>query len=250
MDPEARWDTWASWLGEPDQEGTICDQLVRMLASRQLWDGFQAIVGSSPAEARRPGLFHSWVNTNYVHTQVIAIRRLTDERKGVRSLTRLLDDISRHHEVITRERFLSRLHPHDLAEGNEAFDVLAGDGTHVLSPELPRHDLKSIKEQTADVRRLANERIAHFAASTERFTTPVSYGDLHRAMDLIFKVFNRYYRLIRGVSLAPVVALGAWESAFRVAWIPDDETHERVAAAIQEAERRRAAEMSPDVVLH
>jgi hypothetical protein len=250
MDPEARWDTWASWLGEPDQEGTICEQLVSVLASRQLWDGFQAIVGSSPAEARRPGLFHAWVNTNYVHTQVIAIRRLADERKDVRSLTRLLNDISQHPTVITRERFLSRLYPHDQAEGNKAFDVLAGTAAHVISRERLRHDLGSIKEQTAAARKLANTLIAHRAAATERFTTAVSHGDLHRAIDLIFKVFSRYYRLIRGASLAPVVALGAWESAFRVAWIPDDETHERVAAAIQEAERRRAAEMSPDVVLH
>lgn len=63
--PNPTWQKWAEWLGEDPKPGTICKDVIDMRAARRVWEGFQAIVGVAPEDARKYGTFHSWVNGNY-----------------------------------------------------------------------------------------------------------------------------------------------------------------------------------------
>jgi hypothetical protein len=55
------------------------------------------------AFAAQSGLLAHFLDQGYVATQVLAIRRLLDGRKDVFSLRRLLDDMTEHRELVTRE---------------------------------------------------------------------------------------------------------------------------------------------------
>jgi hypothetical protein len=101
---------WLSWYelrkGDPN---TIQQQLFSMmfldLAYRILASPRQSTDQGS-AFAAQSGLLAHFLDQGYVATQVLAIRRLLDGRKDVVSLRRLLDDLTDHRELITRENYV------------------------------------------------------------------------------------------------------------------------------------------------
>jgi hypothetical protein len=97
-----------------------------------VWEGFQAIVGAAPEDARKYGTFHSWVNGNYIRSQGLAVRRQVDVDDDVVSLGRLLDRIAKSPSVLSRERYLAGLHRTTPDLGNEFFDALVGLGAKAL----------------------------------------------------------------------------------------------------------------------
>lgn len=101
---------WLSWYelrkGDPN---TIQQQLFSMmfldLAYRTLAFPRQKTDEDSVVSAQS-GLLAHFLDQGYVATQVLAIRRLLDGRKDVFSLRRLLDDITKHQHLITREIYV------------------------------------------------------------------------------------------------------------------------------------------------
>ena len=64
----------------------IWEDVVAMMAARQIWEGFRKVYFAAPEEARRNENFHSWLTQNYLHRQAFAIRRQTDTDRDVVSL--------------------------------------------------------------------------------------------------------------------------------------------------------------------
>jgi hypothetical protein len=101
---------WLSWYelrkGEPN---TIQQQLISMmfldLAYRTLASARQS-TDQGPTLAAQSGLLAHFLDQGYVATQVLAIRRLLDTRHDVFSLRRLLDDMTDHRGLITRENYV------------------------------------------------------------------------------------------------------------------------------------------------
>jgi hypothetical protein len=103
-----------------------------MRAGRRVWEGFQAVVGVAPDEARKYSTFHTFFNGAYIRSQGLAVRRQVEVADDVVSLGRLLDRISKAPYVLTRERYLARLHPKTPDMGNEFYDDLVGRGAAVI----------------------------------------------------------------------------------------------------------------------
>jgi hypothetical protein len=101
---------WFSWYelrkGEPN---TIQQQLFSMMfldsAYRVLGSARQSTDGAAEFAAQS-GLLAHFLDQGYVATQVLAIRRLLDKSNDVFSLRRLLDDISDHRHLVTRENYV------------------------------------------------------------------------------------------------------------------------------------------------
>jgi hypothetical protein len=99
---------WLSWYelrkGEPN---TIQQQLFTMIfldmEYRLLASARQSADQTFSAQS---GLLAHFLDQGYVATQVLAIRKLLDGRKDVFSLRRLLEDISDHRQLITRETYV------------------------------------------------------------------------------------------------------------------------------------------------
>jgi hypothetical protein len=102
-------DEWLRWYelneGEPN---SIQQQLFGMffidMTYRILSEAGQA-QGSSKVPPQSP-LLAQLLDQGSVATQVLAIRRLLDKRKDVVSVRRLLDDLSDHRHLITREIYV------------------------------------------------------------------------------------------------------------------------------------------------
>lgn len=230
MNEDATWDRWAHWLGREPSPGTIHHDVVGMQASRQIWQRLQAVVSVSPEEARQLGTFHSWVNGIYLRSQGLAIRRQVDRRTDVICLRRLLGEIEARPDVISRARYIAKLHPADARRGEEFFDQLVRPGAEALEKDRPTADIARLDAAAGRIRKWVDKEVAHYDRAIGKFSEGLTVREIHTAVDLIFEVFNYYQRLLLGQSVAGEVVMPPWERVFRVAWIPDDEALNRIIA--------------------
>ena len=239
MEPNPTWSGWAAWIGRDPEPGTIYKEIVDMRASRRVWEGMQAIIDVSPQDAKKYGTFHSWMNGNYVRSQGMAVRRQVEVDDDVVSLGRLLDRIAKSPNVLSRERYLAELHPTTPELGNEFFDDLVGPGARAIDAATPLADLARLRDGTARVRDWVSNEVAHYNKNTGEFSSGLTFGDIHAAMDLIFEIYNRYNQLILGSTTAGSVTMPPWEHVFTVQWIPSEEDYVRVAQTQQDTDNRR-----------
>lgn len=101
---------WLSWFElRKDEPNTIQPQLFSMM-----FLDFAYRILASPRQSTDQGIAFSsqssllahFLDQGYVATQVFAIRRQLDKRNDVFSLRRLLDDMSDHRHLITRENYV------------------------------------------------------------------------------------------------------------------------------------------------
>jgi hypothetical protein len=237
--PNPTWTRWAGWLGRDPVRGTIYKDVVDMMAARQIWEGFNAVVGRAPEEARKYGTFHSWFHASYIRSQGLAIRRQVEVRNDVVSLGRLLDRIAKAPGVLSRDRFLAELHRDDHRLGNEFFDALTSPEAKAIDPQAPRADLRQLRHDTRRIKVWVDKEVAHYDPKTGTFSQGLTFGDIHRAIDVILETMNRYMQLIQGTTIAGSVSMPPWPAVFRVAWLPDDSAWREVMEAIAESENRR-----------
>jgi len=237
--PDETWDKWVSWLGDVTRPGTIAKDVVDMRAGRRVWEGFQAIVGVAPEKARKYSTFHTFFNGAYIRSQGLAVRRQVEVSDDVVSLGRLLDRISKAPHVLTRERYLARLHPKTPDMGNEFFDDLVGPGVAAIDPATPAGHLTDLRAKTAQVKKWVDKEIAHFDPKTGEFSQGLTFGDVHAVLDAIFETMNHYNRLLLGSTTSGSVIMDPWEAVFRHAWIPDEDAWNRVVTKQRETDERR-----------
>ena len=239
MNLDETWDKWVEWLGDVTKPGTIAKDVVDMRAARRVWEGFQTIVGVAPEGARKYSTFHTLFNGMYVRSQGMAVRRQVEVDDDVISLGRLIDRISKAPHVLTRERYLARLHQNTPGLGNEFFDELVGPGAEAIDPVTPATQLEELQAKTAKVKKWVDKEVAHFDPRTGTFSERLTFGDVHECMDAIFENMNYYNQLLLGSTTSGTVTMDPWEAVFRVAWIPDDAAWEHVARTQQETDNRR-----------
>jgi hypothetical protein len=101
---------WLSWYelrqGEPN---TIQSQIFWMMYLDLVYRTLvvpRHKADEEPAVAAKSNVLAHFLDQGYVATQILAIRRLLDTRNDVFSLRRLLDDITKHRLLITREIYV------------------------------------------------------------------------------------------------------------------------------------------------
>jgi hypothetical protein len=219
MNDDKLWDLWASWLGEEPKGPTVYKDAVDLQVSRQIWMRYAEIVNMAPDPVRKYHTFHGFFTGSYMRRQGLLIRRQVEVRKDSISLGRLLDRVRRHPRVITRARYLQRLHPTDQRTAHEHFDNLAGPGALALDPGTPREDLLRLRGETGHIRTWVSKGVAHLDPRTGDYEQGLTVGDLHRAVDLVFEVLNRYMQLLRGTTIHQEVVMVPWDTIFRYRWL-------------------------------
>jgi hypothetical protein len=240
LNPEHEWAQWQQWLGAKPEGKTIKGQVVDMLYLRQIWEGFAYIHDHAPDAAPEEGTFLWWVRSCYGRSQALAVRRMADTDPKVISLARLLQRVTTHSEILTRERFTAMQESIGNIAENEAemlFNSVAGPGGYI-DPAIPAQDLESLQNKTKAVRDWVNKNVAHVdprgkPLGEERLSV------IHAAVDVVADLFDRYNALIQGERLhSGVVITSNWPTVFRVPWIGEEQYLE-VLDKVDEAEARR-----------
>lgn len=106
-----KWLQWMAWYEHSDSEpNSIESQIHRMLFNDLTYRAIvsvRASVGADLPISARSATLAYLLDQGYVVSQVLAIQRLLDPSKGVISVRRLLKDVEKHRELITREVYVA-----------------------------------------------------------------------------------------------------------------------------------------------
>ena len=235
---DREWNRWVAWLGGPG-DPSIWDDVVAMMAARQIWDGHNVVQHNAPPQALKAATFASWVAHNYVGRQAMAVRRQVDIDRRVISLGRLIHRVGRHPDALSRDRFAARATWASREESDRLFDDFVGAGRVHIDPDEPKADLSTLRTGTAKVVRYATNELAHYNKDKGKFSERLTFGDLHSAIDVVVDLSVKYRSLIMGATMSKTVAMYDWIHVFREPWIPDDDREARMSQRIQEITRKR-----------
>lgn len=197
----------------------IYSEIQGLLINRYIFLEVQKIIKSNP-KIQIGSAFYDWIGIIYPAAMVMGVRRQLDTRSDSISLARLLADIEKNPEILSRKRYLSLYEgsalPIEVPE--KEFDGLAGSGAPHIDPKNVLEDLRNMEDKASKIRKFANKRIAHFGKSS--FQDFPTFGDLDECLDLLEELLKKYMLLLRaqGGDILPSF-LYDWKKIFRYPWI-------------------------------
>ena len=75
--PEDRLERWRKWL-----EDDLFQEIHQLVRQREVLKSWNEIVDVASLESKRHGLFHAWVNHNYIDSLVMGVRRMSGAVPG------------------------------------------------------------------------------------------------------------------------------------------------------------------------
>lgn len=228
----ARLSTWQEWVS--GYEGDI----IRLHLDRYFFREILAMLRTNPA-IREPWHIGRWLVRIYIQAVSVGVRRQTDGRQDVLNLRRLMQDVQRNPEALSRDAWLAtwgEIGPRERELANEDFDAFSAGGDHV-DPEMVRADIAALGEAVEQARVFVNNQVAHL--NSERALGRVEFeslslDELDAALDQIGRLHEKYYLLVCGRSLANCTPTPQynWRAAFTVPWLADEvRTVDRVEVA-------------------
>jgi AbiU2 len=216
---DQRIEKWTRWI-----DGTIKNNVITMHLQRHAWREVSKILqdnGQLPES-----YWWQFMRETYGHSQAVAVRRQADTHKDVASLGKLLVEIRDDPSSLTRELWLGLWKdlsdPIDrhFAEKAWADQYGASVGTH-LDPAIPTADFDALAAAATDVRKWVNKHVAHADASAVSASVTLTLKDIHDAVDVIGRLFQRYYTLFTAASMIELVPIldPRWKAVFREPWI-------------------------------
>lgn len=203
---------WIEWIT------IIHNNIEELLTSQHIYKTYLEIVKNNP-EIQSPRDFHDWVRKNYASAVAIHIRRELDIGSDVVSLKRLLTQIQKNPQIITKEWFKS------MYKGSNAEDFAGGDFQNVagvgeiFDPEIARRDIEKLEELGAHIEDYATLRLAH--NSKKSITKDPTYDDLDAFIKEYEEIVKKYILLFTAsgyTSLTPTWQYD-WEEIFTKLWI-------------------------------
>jgi hypothetical protein len=174
-----------------------------------------------------------FMRATYSTTQAVAIRRQADVDRRVASLAKLLQNLQNCAPAVTRDWWLGLPSntPDDddddywrqvaRRQWDESFGGSVGDH---LDRRVAAADFDELKDAARDVKHYVDNHLAHTSAARPEVTATLN--DMHAAIDVIGRLFNKYTRLLLGESFAEItpVITHNWTAVFRVPWERQDDS--------------------------
>lgn len=209
---------WQRWI-----KGPISNEVHTMFLHRHAWQQIRDVVeenGELP-DSYWWEFFHGMYGTS----QALAVRRGADEHRDTASLGRLIAEIAEDPQRITREFWLRLWQPADdrtiadLAE--PGWTKQDGRGGGSLHPAIPSADLAELRAESERVRDFVDKHLAHSDATPIPADRVPKLGEVHDAIDVIGRLFERYTNLLTAsvvTDLVPQIQ-EPWLHVFEVPWI-------------------------------
>lgn len=179
----AKWDKWLE---------KIYIDIQRLLINRYIFREVQKIIEANP-RIQIASSFYEWMGSVYANDAVIGVRRQVDPDKRSISFARLLAEIRDNPQVLSRSRFVA-LYKSNPSRGHRDFDGFAGQGNAHVDPAKVDDDLDQLKQQTQNLKKYANRRVAHF--DHRALKTPPTFQELDECL-----IPRREAGVLRGMAL-------------------------------------------------
>jgi hypothetical protein len=202
----------------------IHEDIQLLLINRHVFRVTQAVIEANP-RIQTHGIFLSWMARAYANDQMVGVRRQIDGRGDVVSLLRLLGQIKKNPQLLTRERFVSRYKVEHYPYAHKTFDKIAGLGQDCINAAMMEEDLKKLKDTTRNLQTYINQEITHIrdkpVGSVPTLPKLPTFAELDECLDLIESLLRKYRFLLYGImeDILPVF-LSDWTQIFREPWVP------------------------------
>ena len=188
-----RREKWKNWL-----KGIEFDLSLQVM-NRQIFTEVDGLSKDYPKSL----LFQWWLVSNYLASCLMVVRRHLDTRRDSASLRKLLEDMRKNPDEITRNSFVKEYvgakgeATRSFAE--DLFDKLAGPGQNHVPTKRIETDLSKLVNKK--ITTLVNKYVAHWNPVETSIPPPeldVTPEDLNACMDLMVDLFDRYEHLLLG----------------------------------------------------
>jgi len=207
---------------------SIESEVIRMMGNKEV---FQEIVEISKknSQINKGNSLWDFLKESYVALMVTAVCRQIDTDERSSSLVNLLKTILFNPTVIqslNKDWYSEQYHRDDdifpgFMEGIGKGDFEEHFGSkEYVDPAIVYMDLKKLEEDTKEIKKYRNKRIAHFDKNESLFKA--NYDDLHKAVETVRSIASKYYLLLKqgGNDLIPVDQTD-WQEILTVPWIND-----------------------------
>jgi len=209
-----------------DEFDSIESEVIRMMGNKQI---FEEIINISKknSQINQGNSFWDFLKESYVALMVSAVCRQVDTDERSASLINLLGTILYNPSVIqslNKDWYSSQYHREDdilpgFMEGMGEEDFKEHFGTkEYVDPAIVYMDLKKLEEDTKEIKKYRNKRVAHRDKKEQLFKA--NYDDLHKAVETVRSITSKYYLLLKqgGNDLIPIDQTD-WQKILTVPWI-------------------------------
>jgi hypothetical protein len=206
---------WSEWLTNLDRD------VLSLHSHSQVFWRVQEIIRNNPKVGGQGNHFLYYMQNWYEAFVAVRIRRLTDTTKSTRSYFKLLEEIKKDNEVISRARFKQNFVDDSFSEkrADIALDRLIGEGQEYIRKSAISDDIQNMSSNATIIKKFVDERIAH--ADPNPVTALPTHEDVKAAMDAISEIHLKYWTIFKGSSLmttTPTIQYD-WEDILRIPWI-------------------------------
>ena len=228
---------WLEWMEKihNDIQGLVED-------ANMFWE-VQDIIRENP-RIQKPNAFYSYLARTYFSHAAAGIRRQTKLQKDSISFARLLDEIAKNPEELSRDYFNSR-HPHSngpdldqvvgkagleavgIVDASQVKEIIKVDnlapyteasGTHVC-PQMVEDDQKRLESAAKKHEAFADKRIAHW--DKRKPTVAPTFEALDDCIKLLDQTYVKYHFLFHAESIDTLIPIYQyeWKSIFCEPWL-------------------------------
>lgn len=220
---DSKVDKWRTWLSH---NGPVRDEILRLHLRRYVWQEVMRMLREY-GDRLPDSYWWRFMADNYIACQAIAVRRQADTDPRVITLGRLLSEITKDAQRITRPVLAAIWKadgPLDARDLDAKFNEFSRGGGH-FDPAVAAADLEMLRDGAAKITSYADRHLAHLDASPLPVDDLPSVDDLHAAVGVIGDLFRRYHLLLTAADmpfLVPVLQPD-WMAPLRQPWIPPGE---------------------------
>jgi hypothetical protein len=207
---------WLIWIEK------IHKDTESMLVNREIHKQYLEIVKGNK-EIQSPPDFHEWTIRNYGSYIVMAIRRQLDNDNDVVSLKRLLTELKKSPQLLTKQWFRTLysnpvnnmpIPMEAFADGD--FETHAGKKEY-FDPLIAETDLLKLETLSKAITHYANKQIAH----RTNIKVTLTFSEINNFIEELEAIVKKYILLFTGsgyTSLVPVYQYD-WELIFTKVWM-------------------------------
>jgi len=208
---------WNEWLE------LIYNEVTTLFINRYFFQEVQKMLKNNP-KTNKPNHFHNFFAVAYTDSAIIRVRRQIKPNEESISIARLMADMMKHPQVLSRERYVA------LYKGSPSEDLADADFDHFsrkvkahLDPTLIKEHNDILEKKAQKIETYADKRVAHWDEkwNGKKMGEIPKYIDLDECIDYLGELFKKYYLLLTGKSFAQITpTLGYdWQEIFEVAWL-------------------------------
>jgi hypothetical protein len=207
---------WINWLK------IIESEIYDLVVTKDIFWQVQEIIKNNKA-IQKPSIFYDYLGDTYISYTLIGLRRQIKKDNQSISFVRLLDEIAKNSEILSRDFFRSLYSSPIITKLPDLpdidFDKYCGSSADHISREMVENDIKKIKDGAIKCEEIADKRIAH--RDKRGLKNLLRFGDVDECIDLIDKLYCKYHLIFTAEwtdSLKPTYQ-NDWKAIFNEAWL-------------------------------